>query len=562
MEPSLLAVPAPLARKNSVADTKTSKFREEFSPSPPKKKMTQSASIIKFLNPKRLSLRSQSEANLQFDASVVAVDGPSDTLAIPADRERRQSRSLISLQAEQDVLGKNKGANHVWDRALQAHQEEKASLFLPKNRDLAVHACPFRERSGSVSLRRISVEGLDAASRADDGSSTRVSTLGPHAETPGEERSEGLFTLVSRRSALVGRDDTSAGEEVATAFERQGDSKEIVGAWGRYPSHTRHDCTASAGKADKVQPRDFALEAAIKFASSRDDEDLIDPTERRPSTPLLPGERKKKKKKIGSGRIAKSNSMTFGKTLMKNYSKMFRSQSTEFRRHGRGHRSSIASGGILEHPELELLPDVWAGDVHRDPDTQITGDEYPAPKQDTPSKVTRSRSNLRADDSMATLRPRRNSSALNFNVMLFRDGAVDSEHPHDRARVWSVYYENCVDTYPRLSMDTNRVPDNFNRPNRLSFDSRQVSVHPRTMPTHLRKHTRNASQMSNGSRAKSFVSQSQGDSACEERSLVSVRRSTMDLISKFKQQEATEHERILSFSLMDSGRSMESVAVL
>jgi hypothetical protein len=562
IEPSLLAPPAPLARKNSVADTKTSKFREEFSPSPPKKKATQSASIIKFLNPKRLSLRSQSEANLQPETLVAALDGPSDMLELPADRERRQSRSLISLQAEQDALGKNKGANHVWDRALQAHQEEKASLYLPKNRDLAVHASPFRERSGSVSVRRTSVEGLDPASRPDDGSSTRVSTLSPHTATPGEDRSEGLFTLVSRRSAFTGCDNVSVGQEVANAFERQGDGTEIVGAWGRYPSHTRHDRTASAGKADNVQPHDFALEAAIKFASARENEDLIDPTERRPSTPLLPGE-KKKKKKVGSGRLAKSNSMTFGKTLMKNYTKMFRSQSTEFRRHGRGHRSSIASGGILEHPELELLPHVWAGDVHRDDDTQILSDEQPAPKQDTSSKATTSRINLRADDSMATLRPRRNSSAPNLNEMSFRDGAADAEHANDRARVWSVYYENCVDSYPRLSMDTNRVLEDFVRPIRHSFDSRQVSVHSRTMPTHLRKHTRNASQMSqmsNGSRARSFMSLGQDDTACEERSLVSVRRSTMDLISKFKQQEATEHERILSFSRMDSGKARESVA--
>ncbi|KAI4629042.1 uncharacterized protein J4E87_003302 [Alternaria ethzedia] len=568
IEPSLLAPPAPLARKNSVADTKTSKFREEFSPSPPKKKMTQSASIIKFLNPKRLSLRSQSEANLQSEASasstvaLAAVDGPSDTLELPVNHGRRQSRSLISMQAEQDALGKNKGANHVWDRALQAHQDEKASLYLPKNRDLAVHASPFRERSGSVSVRRISVEGLDPASRADDGSSTRVSTLDPHAETPGEERSEGLFKMVSRRSAMVGRDDVSVGQEVANAFERQGDSTDVVGAWGRYPSHTRHDRTASAGKADNVQPRDFALEAAIKFASATDDEDLIDPTARRPSTPLLPGE-KKKKKKVGSGRVAKSNSMTFGKTLMKNYTKMFRSQSTEFRRHGRGHRSSIASGGILEHPELELLPDVWAGEVHRDVDTYIPGDEQSVLRQETLKKTTKSRSNLRAEDSMATLRPRRNSSAPNLNEMSFGDGAADAQHANDRARVWSTYYENCVDAYPRLSIDTNRVLQDFGRPNRHSFDSRQVSVHSRTLPTHLRKHTRNASQMSqmsSGSRARSFGSLGQDDSAFEERSLVSVRRSTMDLISKFKQQEATEHERILSFSRMDSGKARESVA--
>ena len=362
------------------------------------------------------------------------MDGPSDMLAIRADREHGHSRSLTSFQTEQDAMGRNKGANHVWDRALQAHQEEKASLFLPQNKDLAVHASPFRERSGSVSVRRASIEGLDPASRADDGSSTRVSTLCPTLQTPSEEPSEGLYTLVSRRSALVGRDDVSVGQEVATAFERQGDRTDIVGAWGRYPSHTRHDRTASAGKADNVQPRDFALEAAIKFASVTDDEDLIDPTERRPSTPLLPGE-KKKQKKVGSGRIAKSNSMTFGKTLMKNYAKMFRSQSTEFQRHGRGHRSSIASGGILEHPELELLPHVWTGEVHKGhADAQTLKHEEQPLNNDSSMRVTKSKGKLRADDSMATLRPRRNSSAPNLNEMSFRDGAAGVGHA-DTCRV-------------------------------------------------------------------------------------------------------------------------------
>ncbi|CAN9319646.1 unnamed protein product [Alternaria alternata] len=560
IESSLLAVPIPLARKNSVADTKTSKFREEFSPSPPKKKTSQSVSIIKFLNPKCLSGRSQSEANLHPEASVAAMDGPSDMLAIPADREHGHSRLLTSFQTEQDAMGRNKGANHVWDRALQAHQEEKASLFLPQNKDLAVHASPFRERSGSVSVRRASIEGLDPASRADDGSSTRVSTLCPTLQTPSEEPSEGLYTLVSRRSALVGRDDVSVGQEVATAFERQGDRTDIVGAWGRYPSHTRHDRTASAGKADNVQPRDFALEAAIKFASATDDEDLIDPTERRPSTPLLPGE-KKKQKKVGSGRIAKSNSMTFGKTLMKNYAKMFRSQSTEFQRHGRGHRSSIASGGILEHPELELLPHVWTGEVHKGhADAQTLKHEEQLLNDDSSMRVTKSKGKLRADDSMATLRPRRNSSAPNLNEMSFRDGAAGVGHASDRAHVWSTYYENCVDAYPRLSMDTNRLLEDFSHAKRFSFDSRRASIHSRAMPIRIPKHERKESQESNASRAKSFVDQDHNDSASEERSLVSVRRSTMDLISKFKEQEATEHERILSFSRMDSGRAGEGVA--
>ncbi|EFQ93238.1 hypothetical protein PTT_09433 [Pyrenophora teres f. teres 0-1] len=562
-EPSLLTVPGLLARKNSVADTKISKFREEFSPSPPKKKLTPSSSIIKFLNPKRLSLRSQSEAHLQPDVHITAVDGPSDTLAIPTDRERRYSRSLVSLQTEQKALGQHSGAEDVWDRALQAHQEEKASLFLPKNRELAVHGSPFRERSGSVSTRRVSVEELDPTSRADDVS--RVSTKLPDPQIAGGQHSEAPFTLLSRRSALVGKDVTAVGHELVAAFERQGDGKEVVGAWGRYPSHTRHDRTTSAGKADDVQPRDFALEAAMRFATAKDDEDWIDPTQRRPSTPLMPGE-KKKKKRVGSGRMTKSNSMTFGKTLIKNYSKMFKSQSTEFRRHGRGHRSSITSGGILEHPELELLPDVWAGDHNRSKEV-LAQDYHDTHRTDAGNQGSdgKGKEKLLADDSMATLRPRRNSSAPNLNESAFHDSATDSEHAKDRARVWSVYYENCVDSFPRLSTDADVALDDFGRPARFSFDSKRASMHSRNISARIHHHSRNVSQisrMSNMSHGKSYDFAGGDEGAGEDKSLVSVRRSTMDLISKFKEQEATEHERILSLSRMECEGSRISVAAL
>lgn len=563
IDTSLLAAPAPLARKNSVAETKKSKFREEFSPSPPKKKITASTSIMKFLNPKRLSMRSLSEANLHSDAPEVTMDGVSDTLPVPANMERRQSRSMMSLQAEQGALGKDKGANHVWDKALMAHQEEKASMFLPKNKELAPHASPFRERSGSFSGRRPSIfEGIDPAAEV-SGTPKRYSApmLGP--PTPLEADPDQRPSLVSRRSATVGRHDTGLAQDLATAFEKQGDSPAVVGAWGRYPSHTRVERTLSVNKTDRVVTRDFALEAAIRFASAKDneyDEDMVDPTERIPSPPLLPGE-KKRKKKVGSGKMAKSHSMTFGRKLIKNYySGMFKSSSSEFRRHGRGHRSSIASGGTLEHPELELLPEVFmsgatdgAGDGR-----QHRSDKQVVRRHSERHSDAKSTSKLPIGDSMATLRPRRNSSAPNLNdLMTFHDGADDAEHNNDRARVWSVYYETCIPSFPRPSTEADFGLEDFGGPSRNSLESKRVSVRSRTIPARFAKHSRNASRLSHlshDSARRSFVSMVDDDGAGEEKSLVSVRRSTMDLISKFKEQEATEHERVLSLTRAESSR--------
>jgi hypothetical protein len=565
----VLATSATVVRKNSVADTKKSKFREEFSPSPPRKKLTPSTSIMKFLNPKRLSLRSLSEANLRSDAPTVAMDGHFDTLPIPVDRERRESRSVVSLQAEQEALGKSKGTDHVWDKALKAHQQEKATMFLPENKELAVHASPFRERSGSTSSRKPSFQDDRPVEEA---STLKRFSVPIFTSYMGDDQTylQGPAPRL-RRSATVGEDDISTNQGIVEAFESQGDGIEVVGAWGRYPSHTRAERTLSFSKKDHVDTRDFALEAAVRFASGRDnnhDEDLIDPTERIPSPPLLPGE-KKRKKRVGTGKMAKSHSMTFGRKLIKNYySGMFKSSSSEFRQHGRGHRSSIASGGTLEHPELELLPEVFmSGTIDgAGGSSPVCNNKQVVRRHSERRSESKSQGKLPMEDSMATLRPRRNSSAPNLKkVTSANDGANDSDNTEDRARVWSIYYETCVPSFPSLNTEAEFVLDDLSRPAPISPESKRVSTHSQTMPL---RHSRRVSQLSHkshkshGSAQLRSLSMDGGDTGSEAASLVSVRRSTMDLISKFKEQENREHDRILSLDRADSKREVEHLAAL
>ncbi|KAH8696832.1 hypothetical protein GQ44DRAFT_753835 [Phaeosphaeriaceae sp. PMI808] len=564
--------PTPLPRKNSVAATKKSKFREEFGPSPPRKKVTPTASIMKFLNPKRSSMRSQSEANLQADVPRMAMDGLMDTLPVPvpANRERRVSLSMQSFQIEQDALGKNKGANHVWDEALKAHQEEKASMFLPQNKDLAIHASPFRERSGSLDTRRHSIiEHTDTIS-PDSSPSKRVSVPITASHIMGHDHA---LTPMSRRNASAGLSDSSLRQDIAGAFDMQGDGAAVVGAWGRFPSHNRNERTASAGMTDRVKTRDFALEAAMLFAMSEDnmyDDNLIDPMERGPLSSPLPGV-KKQKKKFGSGKIVRSNSMTFGRKLIKNYySGIFKSSSYEFQRHGRGHRSSIVSGGTLEHPELELLPEVFMSNTTTDGAGE--GKHQHSHKQVVRRHSEQSGDNkikdkLPTGDSMATLRPRRNSSTPNFSdFRKLHDGTDNSEHSQDRARVWSVYYETCVPSFPRLSTDVSASVEGFGSSSRMPFDNRPTWTQPRILPARSVQHSRNASQLSRRStmsqgRVK-LVSLGEDDNAVEKRSIVSIRRSTMDLISKVKEQEKTEHARIISLTRAESRRKVELMATL
>lgn len=486
-----------LARNNSVASTKISKFREELSASPPKKKLMPSASIIKFFTPKRNSMRSRSEANIKSGGSVPAVDGSLEVPGPTTQRERRQSRSMISLEAEQKALGKDKKASPMWERALQNYQDEKEAMFLPKNKELATHASLFRGRSGSVAPPKTSEESNVAR---------KLSFSKRYSAPPLESHSLGTVefkhspSLFTRRTATVGADPSTLdpNQEAQLRFAQQTDTADTVGAWGRYPSHSRADRTISAGHLDSVQTRDFALEAAIKFAMGKDDngndDEEVDPATRPITPPLLPGQ-KKRKKKVGNTRMAKSHSMTFGKSLLKNYAKIFRSQSIEFHKHGQGHRSSIAAGGTLEYPELEMLPDVWRRGVIEETSRECShdNDEVSAAREEYGPGDKKGKGKMREEDSLATLRALPVGSSRPTTSNLLQAGLDGTK---DTARVWSAYYENCLPSFPRASTELDIAFEDFGKPARRSLDSRRASMRSRTMPVRPTKHSRNASRMS------------------------------------------------------------------
>jgi hypothetical protein len=123
-----------------------------------------------------------------------------------------------------------------------------------------------------------------------------------------------------------------------------------LGPWSRYPSHTREKRTGSASTADKVKTRDFAYD--INPLNILEEEDSSD------DSPRSKWKRKgRKKRRTG---LPKSKSMMLGKEYIKNYVRLIRSPSIEWLTHGKGHRSSISAGGSVEHPELEILPPVFA----------------------------------------------------------------------------------------------------------------------------------------------------------------------------------------------------------
>lgn len=167
---------------------------------------------------------------------------------------------------------------------------------------------------------------------------------------------------------------------------------------------------------------------------------------------------------------------------------------------------------------------------------------------------------------MATLRPRRNSSAPNLNESNY-DGTNEDSHAGDNARVWSVYYDDCVPSYPRASTDLDTSLQDFG-PARFFFESKHPSMYSRTVPARFVRHSRNASHVSRnsvvsrGSARPSLRSNGDDRDFAETRSLVSLRRSTIDLISKFKEQEIIERERVLSITRVGSHYDSENLATL
>jgi len=109
-------------------------------------------------------------------------------------------------------------------------------------------------------------------------------------------------------------------------------SRKQYSAWARFPSEDREERNASAGISDNVLTRDFATPTSSPG--------LVVGTEASP-----------KKKKRGSAL----------KHKLADLPSVFKGRS--FRMRSTGHRSSVAPGGTLEYPELEILPGSESNDI-------------------------------------------------------------------------------------------------------------------------------------------------------------------------------------------------------
>lgn len=453
-----------------------------------------------------------------------AMDGPTD------EPQRLQRARALSVRHN---------ASGLMASAIMHDRDEKAALLLPGHKD-QVNQIGARERSHSFSRPRtlptagestnlesticpIPDIGLDRRSRSAVHVKPEFSTpvfsetpLSLPAEQRAKNRAPSValdpFALAPRRS--ISRKPSSTpvfqlndvpaelpsepsmstlpvpspfaleSTETHSAEDDFENPNVDLGAWARYPSHTRDIRTGSAGPADNVKTRDFAYfpSATVIVEASSGEEDANGKQTKR----------KKKKQRARTG-IPKSRSMVFAKEFIKNYAKHLWAPNVEFLKHGHGHRSSISTGGTLEHPELEILPPVFAP-------TPIA--ENPNPIED----ITYLSYDLRTSEGieMQVLTPKQTSMARRASLSVRRlstigsgvDGADDenlldvdalrrarrsisspslalsgleSISNQQNAQFWARMYESCVDL-PRFSVSADQsVPHSRQH-------SRQVSL--------------------------------------------------------------------------------------
>ena len=115
-------------------------------------------------------------------------------------------------------------------------------------------------------------------------------------------------------------------------------------SWTKFPSHTRHERTENATASDRVDVKDFSslsLSTADNWT---------------PGSPLPTRDKTSNLIKAS----LKSRSMTFSKLaakkVVRKWTRLYRSHSSDLRRLRAGHRSSISKGGAVEYPELEIIP--------------------------------------------------------------------------------------------------------------------------------------------------------------------------------------------------------------
>lgn len=283
-------------------------------------------------------------------------------------------------------------ASIIWERALKTHAQEQANKLL-----------------------RASEEGMTKQSRESFDSRERAICIDGHQQKMLDTKMESSGNAPGPEVQNLGHPIPSDAASISARPQfkkRQSGNKTTssIASWTRYPSHDRSERSSSAaGEQDHVASRDFAHE--------------VKPTKVGTEKRMFSGSKQKK-----------SRSMTFPKNIFKSWSRIYKSRSTDFRRFAGGHRSSIATAGILEYPELEMLP--------------------------RPSPYYRSLEEL--SFTMSSEPGVKKSSKISESSTEYDEEAA-SPRAESNANAWSDLYEDCVQYPQDIDQTSNTVAKDTDR---------------------------------------------------------------------------------------------------
>jgi len=237
-------------------------------------------------------------------------------------------------------------------QALEKHQQEKA-LFRSASKQREVLGSQHSQQTPLFRTDTLTTTGLTLTPTSTADHNDLLDPLDQHGAGRSHSISylvppEASVTASSQRASTAGSYETSASRRLSSAtvppdippppqpVKKIGTS---LASWSRFPSHTRDERCGSAGRPDAIITRDFAFDVTV------DNPQALEAGEA--GSPLS----KMAAKAVGK-RLPRSRSTVFS-GLKRYYSNVFSSSDTST---AQNRRSSIAKGGWLANPDLELLP--------------------------------------------------------------------------------------------------------------------------------------------------------------------------------------------------------------
>ncbi|KAI4265864.1 MAG: hypothetical protein L6R38_009126 [Xanthoria sp. 2 TBL-2021] len=271
--------------------------------------------------PSPLLRRSSTEPRLnRFKRDAPAsFDGSGEWHLSPPSRQPtgllvRQPTGLVARRPT-GTLSPDDGKS-VWERALREHAAEDNVIARARAGSISyeIGRDDFKRRLGSRRFTRTSspLGGITE----DPWSQQR----GRETE-PGSGRVSPTQAVPDKKSPVRHSSPIQKVHRRTDAISPSG-SVRSVDSWTRYPSHTFVERNGAATERDNIIARDFA------------------------GSPTSQPKMSKKK----------SRSMTYGKKVRHKITTFYTTRRSDLRRYNAGHRSSIAFGGRLEYPELEIPP--------------------------------------------------------------------------------------------------------------------------------------------------------------------------------------------------------------